>query len=403
MKKKSFLYLLLVVLILMVGCTSNESEPTVENNSTNQIGFEEIDNSLLKVHFIDVGQGDSILIQNGNHAMIIDAGNNNDGELVSSYIKQQNIKSFDYVIGTHPHEDHIGGLDVVINDYEVDKVLLPSYIMATDTYEDLLLAIQNKNLLITKPIVGAEYVLGNAKFVIIAPNRDDYGDNANNYSIGIKLIYGNNSFVMVGDAENKSEEDMIVNGIDLEADVLKVSHHGASTSNSEEFLEAVDPIYAVISVGKDNKYGHPNSNVVTSLLEDDVQIYRTDELGTIVITSNGKNINFESNKSSNLSGDLNKSSVIPGDLNKSVGVLEDAVTNNNIAEDKNNNTNNDYIETKVSSDDFTTAVIDLYVTETGTKYHLEDCRYLKNSKFLISLQETKKQGYTACDVCEPPQ
>lgn len=393
MKMKNIIYWLLIGIILITGCQSNEKKLFDEHNNSNQIGIEESDKSLLMVHFIDVGQGDAILIQNGDHAMIIDGGNNNDGELVSSYIKKQNIESFDYVIGTHPHEDHIGGLDVVINNYNVDQIFLPSYIMPTDTYEDLLVAIKNNNLSITKPVVGAEYNLGDAKFVIIAPNKEDYGDNVNNYSIGIKLMHGNISFVMVGDAEIKSEEDMIRNGIDLEADVLKINHHGASTSNSFNFLKAVDPIYGIISVGKDNKYGHPSSNVVTSLLEDDVQIYRTDEMGTIIVTSNGKNISFKCEKSNALSDDLSESTSIKEDDTNSSRVSEDI--------DKTPNTTYDVI--KGISEDSNVAKMNIYITETGTNYHLEDCRYLKKSKVLISLEESKKQGYSPCSVCKPPQ
>ena len=284
MKKLLLLFIISIVLVVCVGCNiiSNVNSPEKESST-----------QLLTVHFIDVGQADAILIKIGNDAMIIDAGNNGDGDKISTYLKQQGVTNLNYVIGTHPHEDHIGGLDVIIRDYNVDKVLLPNYIIPTQTFEDVLLALQEKDIKITKPVVGTEYALGEAVFTIIAPNSEDYGDNANNYSIGIKLKYGETSFLMAGDAEIKSEAEMIINGIDLKADVLKVSHHGSDTSNSKEFLKLVDPTYAIISVGKENQYGHPNDKVLSQLVEEDVQIYRTDEQGTIVVTSDGETISFQ--------------------------------------------------------------------------------------------------------------
>lgn len=245
--------------------------------------------NVMDVHFIDVGQGDAILIEKDNSAMLIDAGENNQGDIVVDYLKSQNIEKLDYVIGTHPHSDHIGGLDTVLNSFPVDKVILPSATNTTKTYEDFLDAIETNDLTVTKAVVGDTFYLGSASFTIVAPNTSSY-EELNNYSVGIKLTYGSNTFLFTGDAEELSEKEMISNGIDLSADVLKLGHHGSQNASCDEFLEAVNPTYAVISVGKDNDYGHPHKETLQSLLDHDIKVFRTDEQGTIVFTSDGKNI-----------------------------------------------------------------------------------------------------------------
>lgn len=251
--------------------------------------------SKLIVHFIDVGQADSILIQESNGgSMLIDAGNNADANLVVNYIKEQGVDSLDYIVGTHPHEDHIGGLDAVINSFNIDKIIMPKVSHNTKTFEDVLTAISNKNLKVTSPVSGQTYELGNADFTILAPNSDTY-DNLNNYSVVIKLDFGETSFMFTGDAETESENEMLAKGYDLKADILKVGHHGSITSSSAAFIKAIAPKYSVISVGKDNSYGHPDSIILNRLNTMGVEVLRTDELGTIVFTSDGKNLTYAAN------------------------------------------------------------------------------------------------------------
>lgn len=245
--------------------------------------------SVLEVHFIDVGQGDAILIEENDSDMLIDAGINQKGNAVVDYLKSENVTDLKYAIGTHPHADHIGGMDTVLYSVPVDRVILPSGDFHSQTYDDVLDAIQAKHIQETDAKVGNTYQLGEASFSILAPCSTGYSDQ-NNYSICIKLTYGNTSFLFAGDAEQLSEAEMIKNGENLSADVLKIGHHGSYSSCSEAFLDAVDPSYSVISLGDDNPYGFPHAPTLLKLLEHKISIYRTDLQGTIIFTSDGKKI-----------------------------------------------------------------------------------------------------------------
>ncbi|CAK7045954.1 MBL fold metallo-hydrolase [Tissierella sp.] len=280
--KRVFVVVLAICMIFsLAGCEyimESESQASINDN--------------LEVHFIDVGQADSILIKKGNESMLIDAGNNADGDLVVNYLQNQNINKLKYVIGTHPHEDHIGGLDDVIDNFEIEKVIMPNAIATTKTFEDVLDSISKKNLSITKPKVGNSYDLNGAEFIILAPNGENYSS-LNDYSVVVKLINGNNSFLFTGDAEELSEKEILTNNKRLlKSDVLKVGHHGSVTSTSQDFLDAVNPSAAVISSETGNSYGHPHKEILERLTKKGVDIYRTDSQGTIIMKSDGKTINF---------------------------------------------------------------------------------------------------------------
>jgi len=287
-KVNSFVLMFLLVATVLAACSMEISEFGIISGADAPVS---ITNNGFEVHFIDVGQADSILIQSKGSAMLIDAGNNADADLVVNYLKKQGIKKLDYVIGTHPHEDHIGGLDAVINTFDIGKLYMPKVTHTTKTFKDVIKAVKNKGLKISAPVVGDTFKLGDAKVIILAPNSDKYKD-LNNYSIVVKIIYGDISYLFTGDAEDISEREMIENRLDLSADVLKVGHHGSHSSTTDEFLNKVKPKYAVIMCGKDNDYGHPHKETMDKLKQRRIQVYRTDESGTIVSVSDGKNIAF---------------------------------------------------------------------------------------------------------------
>ena len=252
----------------------------------------------MKVTFLDVGQGDCTLIQAGGQNMVMDVGNNDQGERVVSYLKEQGIGKLDYLLLSHPDADHIGGGDNVLENFEVQTVIMPEEANDTMTYQEVMEEISRYDVDVKYPEVGDIFTLGDAEFTILCPKPELLSqDDLNNSSVGIKLVHGENSFVMCGDAEAKSEQEMVKRfGSSLECDVLKCGHHGSSTATSDEFLAAVNPTWAVISCGKENRYGHPHSEVLDKLENDDVQIYRTDLRGTITAVSDGTQISWKCEK-----------------------------------------------------------------------------------------------------------
>lgn len=373
-----------------INDTQNKEAVIQDNTKDNEV-IKTIEN--LEVHFIDVGQADSILVKQGSYSMLIDAGNNEDAAIIKDYINNQGITKLDYVVGTHVHEDHIGSMDDVIDTYDIGKILFPKQTSTTKTFEYFVLSVKNKGMKLYSPNVGEVFELGKAEFEIMAPNSTYY-DDANDYSIVIKLKYGNNSFLLTGDAESISENEMLNKNLDLKSDVLKIGHHASKSSTSQEFLNKVNPKYAVISVGKNNSYGHPNQLPMDRLKNAGIPVFRTDEQGTIVAISDGQNITFNCKQVSynfNSSSTSEKSSV--------------STSNTTSQQTTTNNVTTPIIipaktaETPVVSTPTTSTV---YVTKTGKKYHTATCKYLSQSKISISLQDAKLK-YTPCSVCNPPE
>lgn len=240
---------------------------------------------LVTAHFIDVGQGDACLVElPGGETLLIDGGGRAAAERLQAYLREQGVERIDHLIATHPHEDHIGGLIGVVEQFEIGKIYMPRVAHNTKTYEEFLEAIKRKGLRITAARAGVTMETGEGvEAVFLAPCRDDYKE-LNDHSAVLKLTYGPVSFLFTGDAELEAEKDMLQSGANLAAQILKAGHHGSSTSSSPAFLEAVQPEVAVISAGKNNSYGHPHREVVERLTSLGVEILRTDLLGDIVIT-----------------------------------------------------------------------------------------------------------------------
>lgn len=261
-------------------------------------GNADIEGLPLSVHFIDVGQAKAILIKAPGGNALIDAGGNDQGQNVLRYLAAQGVKSLDIAVGTHPHADHIGGLDTVIEGITVDKVILPDIpkelVPTTATYTDLLKVISGKKLKVTAAKTSDSYELGDALLTILAP-INDY-DNLNDMSVAVRLDYGDVSFLFTGDASKDSEQDMLASGARLSADVLDVGHHGGRTATTGEFLQAVKPKIAVISCGIDNSYGHPHRETLQRLEELDIKILRTDFDGTVIIATDGETLGFSTEK-----------------------------------------------------------------------------------------------------------
>lgn len=243
----------------------------------------------LRVSYIDVGQGDSALIKCGNDTMLIDAGPTDARETVVNYLIDEKITKISYLIATHPHADHIGGMAEVINQFDIDKIIMPKVQTDTKTFESMLDAIAEKNLKITAPNPGDTFMLGDAKVTILAPLKE-YPDELNNSSIVLRIDHGQNSFLFTGDAESVVEKDLMAKGSVIEADVLKVGHHGSHTSSKNKFIKAVAPKYAVISAGVNNSYNHPSEEVLEILANNNVSISNTNERGTIIFISDGKRL-----------------------------------------------------------------------------------------------------------------
>ena len=240
----------------------------------------------IRVHFIDVGQGESILVQSANHAVLIDAGPLVASQNLIVYLEKWGIRALDYVVATHPHSDHIGGMSRVLDRFFVHELWMPDVSHDTATFEQFLDAIERNNLEITTVQAGDILSAGPIRMTVVAPNRSGYG-NLNDYSIVLHMQYGHTSFLFTGDAETLSENEMIAAGWNLQADILNVGHHGSRTSSSESFLDAVYPQVAVISLAADNQFGHPHPEVLDRFARRDIEVLRTDELGTIVMSTNG--------------------------------------------------------------------------------------------------------------------
>lgn len=360
--------ILTIVICFLTGCTKSNNK-TVDNSSLTAVDSsnntsETIENGLekIKVHFIDVGQGDSIFLElTANRTMLIDASESKYSGTIINYIKNLGYKKIDYVVATHPHADHIGGMEDVIRTFDIGSVYMPKVSTNTKTFESLLKTVQSKNLKINTAKSGVKIIDENdISIKVLSPVADQY-NNLNDYSVVLKLTYKNSKFLFMGDAEEQAEE-LITD--DVSCDLIKLGHHGSSTSSSIEFAKKTKAKYAVISCGEGNSYGHPHKETLDRFTALGAVIYRTDVNGSIIATCDGNNISI---------------------LTTNKAVTPQAVYSS--SESTNNN--------KVK-----------YVLNTSTKkIHLPECRHVSSIKTqnrtesTKSIEELGKDGYSVCKVC----
>lgn len=291
---------LLLLLLLLTGCTTAApavTEPSIAPTETIAVTLPpeteptEPEVEGLYVHFIDVGQADCMLLEcNGNFA-IVDGGNAADGQKVVDYLAEQGVESLDLLVATHPHEDHIGGLPYVLENYPVENFWSSEIPYSNGNTTSLLNAAAGQHLTFHVPEIGEVFELGDATITMIGPVHMKYED-VNNISLVLMVQYGDIRFLLTGDMEREAEADLLASGADVKADVLKVGHHGSYTSTSYHFLREVAPTYGVICVGSNNDYGHPHNDPMSRLRDAEVIVLRTDRMYDIVAYTDGQHIEF---------------------------------------------------------------------------------------------------------------
>lgn len=285
--KQKLTALFLLLALLLGGCACPPySNPSLESTGSGSPKAAD----TLQIHFIDVGQADCALIEYGDFYMLIDGGNQEDGQLVVSYLEQQGVECLSAVVCTHAHEDHVGGLPSVLAVYPTQAVYAPTRTYASNIFDDFMYYVDQQGLEVTIPEPGDGMRIGDLEITVLGPVKS-YAD-TNNTSIVLRIDYGETSFLFTGDMETTAENDLLDAGGSVDADVLKVGHHGSNTSSGYRFLYEVSPAYAVISVGEGNSYGHPHEEPVSRLIDAGCTIFRTDQMGTILATSDGSGITF---------------------------------------------------------------------------------------------------------------
>lgn len=251
----------------------------------------------LSVHILNVGKADAIYIKSNDKNILIDSGDTDTKDQVIQYLNNNKIQQFDLIIATHPHKDHIAGMDNIINTFSINRFIMPklseTIIPTTKTYNSMINSLKDNNITVESPVAGNNFKIGEINIDILGPIKEY--DNLNNNSVVVKLAYKNTSFLFVGDAEKEAETDLISSGANLKSTVLKVGHHGSKTSTTQKFLNAVNPEYSVISVGPDSN-NLPKDSIINRLKNNNIKTYRTDKSGTIIFTSDGDNINVFTEK-----------------------------------------------------------------------------------------------------------
>lgn len=340
------------------------------------------DNGKMTVHFLDVGQGLSILVQSEGQTLLYDGGPRTASSFLVSYLQDQQITEINYLVSSHYDEDHVSGLIGCLNAFQVDQVIGADYVHDSSLYTSFMEAVATQGLNVEHPAVGKEYNFGSGEFTILSPKEISKESNGN--SVAIKLTNGENSFVFTGDADHNSEADMVSSGIDLNCDVLSVGHHGSATATSWDFLQATVPEYAVISCGAGNKYGHPDADTMEKLSDMDIQVFRTDEQGTIIATSDGNTISWNMDPCNDYTS---------GDGSSGTEVQETDGFGSSSWEESTENVQ------EVQSGTETEEMV--WISATGSKYHsIPDCGNMNPDKaYQEPISQAESEGYEACKKC----
>ena len=359
--------------------TQPQEELTAQNEETQPPVEEPIpENSTFEVHFIDVGQADAALVMCDGKTMLIDGGNSEDSSLIYSYLNKRSISHLDYMIATHGHEDHVGGLSGALNYATVGTAYCPVTNYDSKAFSSFVKYLGETD--ITVPSAGSSFKLGSATVKILAPVKSY--DDPNNTSIVLRIEYGDTSFLFTGDAEREAEQDILNAGYNLKSTVLKVGHHGADTSTTYPFLREIMPEYAVISVGNGNSYGHPTEDTLSRLRDADVKVFRTDMQGTIICTSDGKAVSFsvEKNKDADTLAAQKPQEVKP--------TTQAPVTPKPTPEPQEEPTQTQQVQKEEM----------VWITATGSKFHNKpNCGSTKSATQIPRSQAEKSYG--ACKKC----
>lgn len=361
-----------LLLLGACGVTESGSEGTFEVELAEAVGIEQntTDAGILTVTFLDVGQGNAVLVESDGAYMLVDGGDREYSSFVVSYLKNMGVDELEYVISSHYDADHLNGVVGVLNAFSCETVLASDYVTDTRVYESFCSVIEEKDIELCYPSVGDVYVLGDAEVTIVCPDNYGYSD-VNDNSIGVRIVHGDNSFLICGDAGEKSEEAMLQSGETLDSDVYLASHHGSDGSSSWKFLQTVSPEMVVFSVGADNSYGHPAERVLSDVKALGARIYRTDLQGTIVVTSDGETLTW------NVDADVETDTDV--DVDVDIDVQGDAVSDSQT-----------------------------YILNRNTKkFHYSSCSSAEDisvenrAEFTGSREELVAAGYESCKRCNP--
>lgn len=350
------------------------------------------------VYYIDVGQGDASLIICDDSSMLIDGGQSKQSDKIYSFLKKKGISHLDYIVATHPDDDHIGGLAGALNYATVSTAFSPVYSDDSKSFESFKKYLDKQGVEITVPDAGDTYPLGDSTVTILGPM--EIVDSDNNNSIVLKVTHGENSLLFTGDAENKEENDIIYAGAELESTVLKIGHHGSASSTSDEWLNAVNPTAAIISCGMDNEYGHPTAEVLDRLKEREIQTFRTDLQGDIAIYEQDGKLMYETGK--NPDADVFVAGVIPAEDPEPPAQQELQPINENDMSEGESITRSNEIEGAPEKHE-----MDYIVNVKTGKFHYPDCRGVRQMKesnkryVTCDRQELLDQGYESCGICYP--